>query len=426
MYGNAESEQLRSKNPMNQTTKADSVIKDYVAFLSRALRLSFRGDKHFFQWMTFLTIVALLGLRAYSNQIAYGLSTTGMTDQVSWGLYIANFTFLVGMAAAAVMLVIPAYIYRIHEMHRVVIFGELLSVASIIMCLLFVTVDLGRPDRFWHMFPIIGLFNFPISMLSWDVVVLNGYLMINVHICGYLLYMEYLGRKPNTWLYMPFVILSIVWAISIHTVTAFLYVGLVGRPFWNAAIVAPRFLGSAFTAGPGLMIIAFQIIRSISNYHIGDKALHLLRQIVTISLLVNLFLLGCETFKEFYSESLHSSSAQYLFFGLHGHNALVPWIWSALFMEAIAAIILISPPLANQIKWSNIACVLAVLGIWIEKGPGMVIPGFLPTPLGEIVEYVPTLNEITISIGIWAFGLLLFSWMLRLAIPILSGDFHKE
>jgi len=376
--------------------------------------------------MTFLTVVSLLGLRAYCNQLAFGLSTTGMTDQVSWGLYIANFTFLVGMAAAAVMLVIPAYIYRIREMHNVVIFGELLAISSIVMCMLFVTVDLGRPDRFWHMIPLIGLFNFPISMLSWDVVVLNGYLIINVHICGYLLYMAYLGREPNKWFYMPFVFLSIIWAISIHTVTAFLYVGLVGRPFWNAAIVAPRFLGSAFTAGPGLMIIAFQVIRYISNYHIGDRALHLLRQVVTVSLLINLFLLGCEAFKEFYSESLHSSSAQYLFFGLHGHNALVPWIWLAILVEIVAAVILISPALATKISWLNVACVLSVVGIWIEKGPGMIIPGFLPTPLGEIVEYIPTLNEITICFGIWAFGVLLFSWMLRLALPIISGEFHIE
>ena len=73
------------------------------------------------------------------------------------------------------MLVIPAYIYKVKEMHDVVIFGELLAVATIIMCLLFVIVDLGRPERFWHLIPVIGLFNFPISMLSWDVVVLNGY-----------------------------------------------------------------------------------------------------------------------------------------------------------------------------------------------------------------------------------------------------------
>lgn len=405
--------------------QTEGALKEYARFLCRAIRLSFRGTPVFYAWMACLTVFCFLGLRAYSTQLAFGLATTGMTDQVSWGVYIANFTYLVGMAAAAVMLVIPAYIYKHREMHNVVIFGELLAVSAIVMCILFVTVDLGRPDRFWHLVPVIGLFNFPISMLSWDVVVLNGYLLINVHICGYLLYMKYLNRKPRPMLYLPFVFLSIVWAISIHTVTAFLYVGLVGRPFWNAAIVAPRFLGSAFTAGPGLMIVTFQIIRRISRYDIGDTALHLLRQIVTVSLLVNLFLLGCEVFKEFYSASLHVSSSTYLFFGLHGHGALVPWIWTAIALESIAAVILIVPRLATRMVWLNIACVFSIFGIWVEKGMGLIVPGFLPTPLGEIVEYAPTLNETMICLGIWSFGILLFSWMLHLAIPIMAGTFRN-
>ena len=400
------------------------ILRDYAVFCYRALRLGFRGSPAFYTWMIFLTVLSMIGLRAYSQQLVGGLAVTAMNDQVSWGLYIANFTFLVGMAAAAVMLVIPAYIYRNREIQGVVIFGELLAVATIVMCLLFVTVDLGRPGRFWHLIPVIGLFNFPISMLSWDVVVLNVYLILNVHICGYLLYTKYMGRKANKWVYMPFVFLSILWAVSIHTVTAFLYVSLAGRPFWNAAIVAPRFLGSAFTAGPAFMIIAFQFLRRYAHYDIGDRALHLLRQIVTVSLLLNLFMLGCEVFKEFYSGSLHASNAHYLFFGLHGHDALVPWIWTALVLELIASIILISPPIARKIAWLNFACILAVVGIWIEKGPGMVIPGFLPTPLGEIVEYFPTMNEVMICVGIWSFGFLMFSWMVRVAVPILSGEFH--
>ena len=187
-----------------------------------------------------------------------------MSDEVSWGVYIANFTFLVGVAAAAVMMVIPVYIYDNEELHDLVIFGELLAVAAILMCLAFVTVDLGRPDRFWHLIPGIGQFNFPASMLSWDVIVLNGYLLLNVHICGYLLYCRYRGRTPAKWFYIPFVFIAIVWAVSIHTVTAFLYVGLGGRPFWNSAIVGPRFLASAFTAGPALIILAMQVVRRVT------------------------------------------------------------------------------------------------------------------------------------------------------------------
>ncbi len=404
------------------------MLRNYLVFLKRAFVLSFSGSPRFYAWMTFLTFLAVLGGRAFCQQLVDGLAITGMTDQISWGIYIANFTFLVGLAAAAVMLVIPAYIYRNQEMHDVVLLGELLAIAAIVMCQCFVLADLGRPDRFWHLIPVLGRLNFPRSMLAWDVIVLMGYLLVNLHICGYLLYMKYLGRAPTALFYMPFVILSIAWAISVHTVTAFLFVGLVGRPFWNTAIVAPRFLGSAFTAGPGILIIALQVIRHYSDYKISDKVFYVLRNIVTASLLINLFLLACDAFKEFYAASAHSSSAQFLFFGLD-HNGrhygnLVPWVWSAVGMEAVAGILLIIPPLARRLLFLNVACILANIGIWLEKGIGMVVPGFIPTPQGTVVEYVPTATEGIVCMGIWAFGLLLFSWMLHLAIPILSGKFR--
>src|SRR5215470_19404045 len=304
--------------------------KNYLRFLWRCGRIAFAGDWRYHLWIGALFIVCLVGLNAYAKQFVQGLIVTGMSDQVSWGVYIANFTFLVGVAAAAVMLVIPVYIYNNEELHDLVIFGELLAVAAILMCLAFVMVDLGRPDRFWHLIPVIGQFNFPASMLSWDVIVLNGYLLLNVHICGYLLYCRYRGRKPAKWFYIPFVFIAIVWAVSIHTVTAFLYVGLGGRPFWNSSIVGPRFLASAFTAGPALIILALQIIRGVTHYQITDRALLTLRSIVQVSMLINVFLLANEIFKEFYSGNLHVASSKYLYVGLHGHHALVPWIWAAI------------------------------------------------------------------------------------------------
>lgn len=398
---------------------------DYLVFLYRCFARLFVGDWRYFAWMCALTAVSLLGLNAYCKQLVEGLHLTGMTDQVSWGLYIANFTFLVGMAAAAVMLVIPVYVYKDETLHDVVILGELLAVAVIVMCLLFVTVDLGRPDRFWHMIPFIGKFNFPISMLSWDVIVLNGYLALNAHICGYLIYKVYLGEKPSKIFYIPFVFTAIVWAISIHTVTAFLYVGLGGRPFWNSAIVAPRFLASAFTAGPGFLILTLQFVRRFSEYRISDSAILMLRRIVQVSMIVNVFLLFCELFKEFYTDSAHVASAKYLFFGLHGHSGLVGWIWVALAINGIALVLLLLPA-SKSLKYLDVACVLSFVGIWIEKGMGLVVPAFIPTPLGEIVEYVPTLNEWLICAGIWAFGFLLYTIFLKMTIPVLTGALRRS
>ena len=400
-------------------------VKNYAVFLWRCGRLALEGDWRYHVWMGALFAVCLLGLNAYAKQLVHGLVITDMSDQVSWGVYIANFTFLVGVAAAAVMLVIPVYIYKNEELHDLVIFGELLAVAAIIMCLAFVTVDLGRPDRFWHLIPGIGKFNFPGSMLSWDVIVLNGYLLLNVHICGYLIYCRYQGRKPSKWFYIPFVFIAMVWAISIHTVTAFLYVGLGGRPFWNSAIVGPRFIASAFTAGPALIILALQVIRKVTDYRIIDRALLTLRSIIQVAMIINVFLLMNEVFKEFYTDSLHVASARYLFLGLHGHNALVPWIWTAITFNVIA-MVLLALPASRSLRWLNVACVLSIVGIWIEKGMGLVVPGFIPSPLGEIVEYSPTLNETLICLGIWAFGLLCYTLFLRMTVPVLQGRLSQS
>lgn len=393
----------------------------YPRFLWRSLVLATDGSLMFYAWMTLLTAVFLVGANAWANQVAHGMQLTHMTDHVSWGLYIANFTFMVGVAAGAVMMVIPAYIYHNKPMHDVVILGELLAVAAIAMCLLFVTVDLGRPDRFWHLIPGLGRFNFPISMLTWDVIVLNGYLLLNLHICGYLLYMRFLGRQPNPKWYVPFVFLSIIWAISIHTVTAFLYCGLGGRPFWNSALLVPRFLASAFVAGPAFIIVTMFILRGIAKVKVPAAPIKTLVQIVRVTILINLLMLVSEVFTHFYTGGSHADSSYYLFFGLHGKSGLVPWIWTAIVLNIVSAVLFLLPA-AMRNMWVVIgACAAAFIGIWIEKGMGLIIPGFIPSTLHEIVEYQPSLVEWKVTAGIWALGLMIYTIALKVAIPILSG-----
>ncbi|GIL17413.1 MAG: Hdr menaquinol oxidoreductase integral membrane subunit [Oligoflexia bacterium] len=400
-------------------------MKSYIIYWLRMLRCAIVGPPLYYIWNTVLTFFFLVGVIAYSYQFKNGLIMTNLTDQVSWGAYIANFTFLVGVAAAAVLLVFPTYVLHREDVKDVVLLGELMAFAAITMCLLFITVDLGRPDRFTHIMPVLGRLNFPRSVLAWDVVVLNGYLFLNLHVPGYLLYMAYKGRKPNKWLYLPFVFVSIAWAVSIHTVTAFLYSGLGGRPFWNTAILAPRFLVSAFAGGPAILTIVFLLISKYTALKVRPQVFQLLKQILMVFLPINMFLFGSEVYKEFYTDSIHTESMKYLFFGVHGHAMLKPYIWASIVMSFTAMGIFFTPRLRNNQTIFVIGCVLTILGIWIEKGMGLIIPGFIPTPLGDLVEYTPSLVEFFVCLGIWSFGALLFTVLAKVAVAIQVGELRE-
>ncbi len=392
----------------------------YLRFLWKLAWIATEGSPLYYAWMLGLTAVAFVGANAWAQQVSQGMGLTGMSNSVSWGLYIANFTFAVGVAAGGVMMVIPAYLYRDERMHHLVIFGEMLAIAAIVMSMLFVTVDLGRPDRFWHLVPGIGQLHFPFSMLAWDVIVLTGYLLLNLHIVGYLLYVRYRGQTPRPRWYVPFVLVSIVWAISIHTVTAFLYAGLGGRPFWNTALLAPRFLASAFVSGPAFLIVTLLLLRRLTPLRVDDRPLGTLVSILRVTALLNLFMVVSEAFTEFYSGTHHTSSARYLYLGLEGHSGLVGWIWTAIALNVAAAVLLLLPKILQRPRLLAAACGMTFVGIWIEKGMGLVIPGFIPTPLHQIVEYQPSLIEWRITAGIWAFGLILYTVGIKVAIPVLQ------
>jgi molybdopterin-containing oxidoreductase family membrane subunit len=401
-------------------------LKVFASLVRDSLDIITHGTKKYHIWMAFLTFIMLIGMYCYSIQLEYGLSVTGMTDRVSWGLYISNFTFLVGVAAAAVMLVMPTYVLKDIDFKQAVLIGEGLAVAALIMCLAFVVADMGGPSVLWHMLPGIGVFNFPNSMLTWDVIALNGYLFINISIPLYILFRHYQGKEPKKSVYLPGALISVFWAVGIHLVTAFLYQGLQARPFWNNALLGPRFLASAFAAGPALIILVLAIIRTFTEFKIENKVLKKLALVVTIAAQINLIMLVSELFKEFYAPTHHSESAYYLFFGLDGKTALLPWIWTAISMNVLATVILTFHKLRNNLKVLYFACCLLFVAIWIEKGFGLIVPGFIPGPYGKIAEYTPTGIEVGVTLGIWAMGALIFTVLARTAIGIETGKLRYK
>ncbi|MBK6472725.1 MAG: polysulfide reductase NrfD [Betaproteobacteria bacterium] len=392
-----------------------------LRFVTDGLREMLRGSPAYWRWVGALVVLFGIGVVAYIGQLREGLVVTGMSDQVSWGFYISNFAFLVGIAAAAVLLVIPAYIFHRKDVKAVVLLGECLAVAAVVCAMLFVLVDLGSPERAWHLIPFIGRFNWPTSMLAWDVLVLNGYLVLNLVLPFYVLYMHYQDKEPNYRLYFPLVVVAMFWAISIHTVTAFLFAANSARPFWHTPLLAPRFIASAFVSGPALIIVILQIVRRVTDYPVSQSVIDMLALIMAVTLQISLFFVLAELFTDFYNETSHAGSIRYLFFGLDGLNKLQPWIWSALVMNLVAVVILSVHHLRRTPRLLNLACGLAFTGIWIEKGMGLVVPGFIPTPLGEVFEYSPTATELLVTLGIWAFGALVFTLLAKATIAVQTG-----
>ena len=392
-----------------------------VGFFVDGLREVTRGHALYHVWMALLTLMMLCAAFAYSIQLREGLAATGMHDHVSWGLYISCFTFLVGMAAAAVILVMPTYVLHDHDFKGAVLFGEGLAVSALVTAIGFVVVDVGGPARLWHLTPGIGIFNWPRSMLAWDILVLNGYLALNLAIPFYILYSHYRGREPNPRYYVPAVFLSILWAVSVHLVTSFLYAGLPARPYWHTALLGPRFLSTAFAAGPALMIIILAVIRRNTLYQVPDSTLQKLALIATVAGQVCLVILVSELFTEFYRTTHHAASAVYLYRGLEGRTDLVPWSWTSIGLTVAAAAMLSVHRVRRTAPFLYLACALLFIGVLIEKSIGTIIPGFVPEPWGKIPRYAPTWVELTVSAGLLALGAFVFTVLAKAAIPIELG-----
>ena len=378
------------------------------------LENALKGGRSYWVLVSVLLVIFLLGVLAYSRQLSEGLTITGMSRDVSWGIYIAQFTFLVGVAASAVMVVLPYYLHDYKEFGKVVLLGEFLAVSSIIMCLMFILADMGKPERALYVI----LHPHPKSIMFWDMLSLTGYLVLNLFSAWGVLTAESKGVSPPIWV-KPVIYLSIPWAVSIHTVTAFLYSGLPGRHLWLTAVLAPRFLASAFTAGPALLILLALLLRRTVGYDVGAKAIAKLAMIITYAALIHFFLVGMEFFTAFYSNiPSHIHGLEYLFFGLDGKSNLVPFLRISFILGLLSLLILLIPTLRHSTPWLAAASAGLFVSIWIDKGIGLILGGFVPSHMEEVVEYIPGFLEVCITLGIWAFGFLLLTVFYKMVVSV--------
>lgn len=373
-----------------------------------------RGSKGYWTWIFLLLGLAGIGTISYLYQFQMGLGITGMSRDVSWGLYIGQFTFLVGVAASAVMLVIPYYLHDFKKFGKIVILGEFLAISAVTMCILFIFVDMGQPMRIMNVI----LHPTPNSVMFWDSVVLSGYLAINLVVGWTTLHADKKGVAPPSWV-KPLIYLSVPWAVSIHTVTAFLYAGLPGRHFWLSAIMAARFLASAFAAGPALLIILALIVRKFTKFDPGKEAIQAIGKIVTYAMFANVFFLGLELFTAFYSNIPgHMESFRYLYIGHEGHGNMIGLMWTSAIFAVVSLFLLVFPQIRRNEGMLSFACIILFISLWIDKGFGLIVGGFVPNMFERFVEYWPTLPETLITIGVWAIGFLVLTLLYKVAVSV--------
>ena len=373
------------------------------------------GSQKYWGWLIFLLILMGIGFACYLYQFKVGLKITGMSRDVSWGFYIGQLTYFVGVAAGGVMVVLPYYLHDYKAFGRITILGEFLAVASVVMCGLFVMVDLGNLPRMIN----IMIYPNPTSILFWDMIVLNVYMLLNIVIGWNVLSAERKGIPYQKWVKV-LIYISIPWAFSIHTVTAFLYAGIPGRHFWLTAIMAARFLSSAFASGPALLILLCLIVRKVSKFDPGKEQIRTLGGIVTYAFILNMFFLLLEVFTAFYSQIPgHMHSFIYLFSGLEGHGSvLAPWMWASIAFAIVALVLLIVPATRRREDILAVGCAAVIVSTWIDKGFGLVIGGFIPNPFDRVFEYWPTVPEVLISVGVWATGFFILSVLYKIVVSV--------
>lgn len=394
----------------------------FLRFIFDFAIYSLKGGRGYYTWLAILGLLMVPWLYgAYQQLIVKGMVVTGFTDQISWAIYEGNFVFLVGVAAAAVTVVFPYYIYKYKPLKNVVLVGEMLAITAVTMVIIFIIFHMGRPDRLWHIIPVIGIFNFPNSMLTWDVLALSGYLLLNMVCSGYTMHKMYTGQPINDRFYMPFAYIAIVWAPSIHIVTAFLLNTMPPRPMWFHSMMPIKFLSTAFASGPALIIVTLLVIRRWTDLKIPDEAIDFLSHLMVWCLGIVLLLTMSEVVTELYPSTEHAYQLKYVLFGMHGLAKLVPWLWASWMIMIGSFVLLLFPNIRKDYIILPVICVISFIGIWIEKGVALVIPGMVPSPIGELSEYSPTWLEIFITIGNWAIGLTMYTLLVKGSVGVMLG-----
>jgi Ni/Fe-hydrogenase subunit HybB-like protein len=371
-------------------------------------------------WKYWTLVSLLMGIVAVGvgcwireHQLGSG-PTTGLSQDVPWGLHIGQLTFFVGIAASAVIVLLPFYLHNVRQFARITVLGEFLAVGAVVIAMLSVFTIMGKPGRVLNVL----VYPTPRSIIFWDFVVLSVYLGLNL-LCGCTVLLSERKRVPAPGWVKPFIYLSIFWAPSIHVVTAFLYSGLPGKDHWMTALQAVHFLATAFAAGPALLIVLTLLIQRVSRFDAGAVAIQTLAKIATYALILHLAFVGLELFTALYSQVPgHLRTLRYLYVGLEGHRTLVPVMWTSSLLAVLGLVLLANPRTRQRPSTLTAAAMAVFLSIWLDKGFAFVVAGSIPNAFDRVTEYWPRWNELGVAAGVMAVGALVLTVLYRMAVGV--------
>jgi len=161
------------------------------------------------------------------------------------------------------------------------------------------------------------------------------------------------------------------------------------------------------------------VLRRFGGFDAGRDAIQSMAKIVTYAFITCIFFVVVELWTVFYSQVPDDMEHyRFLFVGLEGYNTIAHAMTVAVISAAAALVLLINPRTRKKELTLGVACVLVFLSLWIEKGLGLMVTGFTPSPLGHLTRYIPTWPEAAIAIGIWAMGFLIITVLYKIFLSV--------
>jgi len=345
--------------------------------------------------LTLLLAVVAVAFCAWLYQLRLGLGVTGMNKPVYWGLYIVSFVFFVGISAGGIAVASLSHLAGIEKFKPISRIAEVVAIISLILAMLAILFDLGRPDRLLHLF-IYPQFNSP---LIWDVFVINIYLVLCVA-------MLYFGITQKAKLLRICAIISIPAFVLVHSITAWIFGLMKSQAGWHTAILAPLFIVSALVSGLALVILATVFSKRLLGINFDYDIVISLGKYFKVLLPILFYFLFCEFLTAGFAKiPKHAVVLNELFTG-----RFAGIFWFDMGVGIILPFLIIISKLGKTVAGVVIVSLSSFLGVFAER-TDIILPSFFHPALMNLripVRYAPTAVEYLLAIGLFALGTAIF------------------